>query len=212
MKVLLINGSPHSRGNTADALAYLAQALETNGLETETLWIGTKAVQGCIGCYKCTELGRCVFTDELYERTRAAIAGADAIVIGSPTYYAGPAGSLCALLDRVFYSCGPLLRGKPAAAVAVARRGGASTTYDRLNKYFEIMGMPMPNSQYWNMVYGRQPGDSMHDAEGLQTLRNLAANMAWLLNAIANSPTPFPEREPWTPTHFIRPDLNPSAN
>lgn len=210
MKVLLINGSPHPHGNTADALSYLAQALETNGLETETLWIGTKPVQGCIGCYKCAELGRCVFTDELYEHTRAAIAGADAIIIGSPTYYAGPAGSLCALLDRVFYSCGDLLRGKPAAAVAIARRGGATTTFDRLNKYFEIMGMPMPNAQYWNLVYGRRPGDALLDAEGLQTLRDLAANMAWLLNAMAASPTPFPKREPWTPTHFIRPDLTPT--
>lgn len=210
MKVLLINGSPHSNGNTADALSYLAQTLEANGLETETIWIGNKPVQGCIGCYKCMELGRCVFTDELYERTRRAISNADAIVIGSPTYYAGPAGSLCALLDRVFYSCGPLLRGKPAASVAIARRGGATTTFDRLNKYFQIMGMPMPNSQYWTIAYGRRPGDVLLDAEGLQTLRNLAANMAWLLNTIAASPTPFPQREPWTPTHFIRPDLSPT--
>jgi len=205
MKVLLINGSPHQQGNTAAALGALSRQLEANGLETQTIWIGVNAVQGCIGCYKCAELGRCVFRDKLYEDVRAALESADALIVGSPTYYAGPNGSLCALLDRVFYSCGALLQGKPAAAVAVCRRGGATTTFDRLNKYFEIMSMPMPNSQYWNLVYGRKPGDAERDAEGIQTMRTLANNMTWLLNALKNSP--WPGREPWQMTNFVRKDL-----
>lgn len=205
MKVLLINGSPHKEGNTATALLALANQLETNGLETQTLWIGTQAVQGCIGCYKCAELGRCIFQDKLYNDVRAALETADALVVGSPTYYAGPNGSLCALLDRLFYSSGAHLRGKPAAAVAICRRGGGTTTFERLNKYFEMMSMPMPNSQYWNLVYGRRPGDALLDGEGMQTMRTLANNMAWLLHAIAA--TPRPEQEPWQMTNFIRRDL-----
>lgn len=209
MKVLLINGSPHPEGNTATALAAMAERLEANGLETETLWIGVKAVQGCIGCYKCMELGRCAFQDKLYNDVRAAVESADALVVGSPTYYAGPNGSLCALLDRLFYSSGAHLRGKPAAAVAICRRGGASTTYDRLNKYFQMMCMPMPNSQYWNLVYGRKPGEAAFDAEGMQTLRTLADNMTWLMRSIAANPRP--EQEPWHMTNFIRRDLTTPA-
>lgn len=205
MKVLLINGSPHSEGNTATALNAVAERLQQNGVETQTLWIGVKAVQGCIGCYQCAKLGRCVFQDTLYNDVRTALESADALVVGSPTYYAGPNGSLCALLDRVFYSSGALLRGKPAAAVAVCRRGGATTTFERLNKYFEMMSMPMPNSQYWNIVYGRKPGDAEFDAEGMQTMRTLADNMTWLLNALQNNPRP--EQEPWQMTNFIRKDL-----
>lgn len=205
MKVLLINGSPHHEGNTAKALQALAAQLELNGLQTQTLWIGVKPVQGCIGCYKCMELGRCVFQDQLYNDVRSALETADALVVGSPTYYAGPNGSLCALLDRLFYSSGELLRGKPAAAVAVCRRGGGSTTFDRLNKYFQMMSMPMPNSQYWNLVYGRRPGDAEFDAEGMQTMRTLANNMTWLLNALQNNPRPG--QEPWQMTNFIRRDL-----
>ena len=205
MKVLLINGSPHQQGNTAAALGAVGRQLEANGLETQTIWIGAGAVQGCIGCYRCTELGRCAFRDKLYEEVRAALETADALIVGSPTYYAGPNGSLCALLDRVFYSSGDLLQGKPAAAVAVCRRGGATTTFDRLNKYFEIMSMPMANSQYWNLVYGRKPGDAERDAEGMQTRRTLANNMTWLLKALKDNP--WPAREPWQMTNFIRKDL-----
>lgn len=205
MKALLINGSPHEQGNTAVALAEVARRLNENGIETQTLWIGTKAVQGCIGCYKCMELGRCVFHDELYNSVRSALESADALIVGSPTYYAGPNGSLCALLDRLFYSSGALLRGKPAAAVAVCRRGGGSTTFERLNKYFQMMSMPMPNSQYWNLVYGRRPGDASADAEGMQTMRTLADNMAWLLRSLNRAERP--EQEPWAMTNFIRRDL-----
>lgn len=205
MKALLINGSPHKEGNTALALAEVARRLNENGIETETLWIGTKAVQGCIGCYKCMELGRCVFQDDLYNSVRGALEAADALIVGSPTYYAGPNGSLCALLDRLFYSSGSLLRGKPAAAVAICRRGGGTTTFDRLNKYFQMMSMPTPNSQYWNLVYGRKPGDAAADAEGMQTMRTLADNMTWLLRSLNRADRP--EQEPWAMTNFIRRDL-----
>ncbi len=205
MKALLINGSPHKEGNTALALAEVARRLNENGIETETLWIGTKAVQGCIGCYKCAELGRCVFHDDLYNSVRAALETADALIIGSPTYYAGPNGSLCALLDRLFYSSGSLLRGKPGAAVAICRRGGGTTTFDRLNKYFQIMSMPTPNSQYWNLVYGRKPGDAAADAEGMQTMRTMADNLTWMLRSLNRAERP--EQEPWAMTNFIRRDL-----
>lgn len=209
MKVLLINGSPHREGNTAIALAEVAKRLADHGIETRTVWIGANAVQGCVGCYRCMELGRCTFQDSLYNEVREAVESADALIVGSPTYYAGPNGSLCALLDRLFYSSGAHLRGKPAAAVAVARRGGATTTFERLNKYFQIMCMPMPNSQYWNIVYGRRPGDAAFDAEGMQTMRTLADNMAWLLRSIGNNPMPVPE--PWHMTNFIRRDLTTPA-
>ena len=175
MKVLLINGSPHKEGNTFIALSEVAKTLEANGIETEIVSIGAKAVQGCIACGRCRELGRCVFNDELYNRVREQLEGADGIVIGSPVYYAGPNGSLCALLDRLFYSAGSLLAYKPAAAVAVCRRGGASATFDRLNKYFTINNMPVVSSQYWNSVHGRTPGEASQDIEGLQTMRACTA-------------------------------------
>lgn len=148
MKVLLINGSPHKEGNTFIALSEVAKALEANGVETEIVSIGAKAVQGCIACGRCAQLGRCVFNDELYGKIREKLETADGIVVGSPVYYAGPNGSLCALLDRLFYSAGRLLAYKPAASVAVCRRGGASATFDRLNKYFTINNMPVVSSQY----------------------------------------------------------------
>ena len=165
--------------------------------------IGMKAVQGCIACNKCSELGRCVFNDILYKEVREALKSADALVVGSPVYYAGPNGSLCALLDRLFYSCSARLAYKPAAAVAVCRRGGASATFDRLNKYFTIMNMPVVPSQYWNSVHGRLPGEAREDAEGLQTMRVLARNMARLLKA-GVGPALAPEAEERQWTHFIR--------
>lgn len=181
MKVLLINGSPRREGNTFVALSEVAKALNENGVETEIVSIGTKAVQGCIACGRCAELGHCVFNDELYQKIRKELETADGIVIGSPVYYAGPNGSLCALLDRLFYSAKNLLVYKPAASVAVCRRGGASATFDRLNKYFTISNMPVVSSQYWNSVHGRLLGEASQDIEGLQTMRTLGRNMAWLL-------------------------------
>lgn len=205
MKVLLINGSPKPQGNTFIALSEVASALSAEGIETEIVSIGAKAVQGCIACNKCYELGRCVFKDELYNRIREKLSGADGIVVGSPTYYAGPNGSLCALLDRLFYSSSELLEYKPAAAVAVCRRGGASAVFDRLNKYFTITNMPVVSSQYWNSVHGMLPGEALQDAEGLQTMRTLGRNMAWMLKKLhaGTEGLPIPE-EARQMTSFIR--------
>lgn len=206
MKVLMINGSPNEQGNTYLALAEVAKALNAEGVETEIVWIGKKAVQGCIACRKCRELGRCVFHDELYETLRERLAACDGLVVGSPVYYAGPNGSLCAILDRLFYSTpAENYSYKPAASVAVARRGGAATTFDRLNKYFTISNMPVVSSQYWNIVYGQMPGQAVEDGEGMQTMRTLGRNMAWLLRKIHNpapdAPTP---EQPRVFTNFIR--------
>lgn len=204
MKVLLINGSPRKKGNTNLALEEVAKALESNGVETQIIGIGAKAVQGCIACNKCAELGRCTFQDDLYNKVREQLKDADGIIVGSPVYYAGPNGSLCALLDRLFYSSTELLEHKPAAAVAVCRRGGASATFDRLNKYFTISNMPVVSSQYWNIVHGLMPGEAAGDAEGLQTMRTLGKNMAWLLKSIKAGAQPLPEEEAFIATNFIR--------
>lgn len=204
MKVLLINGSPRGKGNTYIALSEVAKTLQANGVETEIVSIGAKAVQGCIACGRCAELGRCVFNDALYNTVREKLETADGIVVGSPVYYAGPNGSLCALLDRLFFSASSLLRYKPAAAVAVCRRGGASATFDRLNKYFMISNMPVVTSQYWNSVHGRLPGEALQDAEGLQTMRTLGNNMAWMLKSLKNGGEPLPEKEPDIMTSFVR--------
>ena len=202
MKVVLINGSPHRKGNTFIALSEVAGALEKEGVQTEIIQLGIKAVQGCIACNKCAELGHCVFQDTLYNQVREALQEADGIVVGSPVYYAGPNGALCALLDRVFYSCSELLAYKAGASVAVCRRGGASATFDRLNKYFTILNMPVVSSQYWNSVHGMRPGEATEDAEGLQTMRMLGRNLAWLLKGVKREERPEPELR--VMTNFIR--------
>lgn len=202
MKVVLINGSPHRKGNTFIALSEVAGALEKEGVQTEIIQLGIKAVQGCIACNKCAELGHCVFQDTLYNQVREALQEADGIVVGSPVYYAGPNGALCALLDRVFYSCSELLAYKAGASVAVCRRGGASATFDRLNKYFTILNMPVVSSQYWNSVHGMRPGEATEDAEGLQTMRMLGRNMAWLLKGVKREERSEPELR--VMTNFIR--------
>ena len=204
MKVLLLNGSPHAKGNTYIALTEAAKALESNGVETEIVSIGTKAVQGCIACGRCMERGRCVFDDGLYATVVDKLATADGLIVGSPVYYAGPNGSLCALLDRLFYSASALLQNKPAASLAVCRRGGASATFDRLNKYFMMSNMPVVSSQYWNSVHGLVPGEASQDAEGLQTMRTLGNNMAWMLKSLKAGNVPVPGREPQIFTSFIR--------
>jgi len=203
MKVLLINGSPRKEGNTYIALAEVAKALEASGVQTHIISIGTKAVQGCIACNKCNELGRCIFKDDLYDAVRSNIKDADGIILGSPVFYAGPNGSLCALLDRIFYSSPEFLEYKPAASVAVCRRGGASATFDRLNKYFTILNMPVVSSQYWNSVHGLFKGEAVQDAEGLQIMRTLGRNMAWMIKNIKTGEKP-PEREERKITNFIR--------
>lgn len=204
MKVILINGSPKKNGNTFLALSEVATALNNNGVETEIISIGAKAIQGCIACQKCIELGRCVFKDDLYNRLRESLKEADGLVVGTPVYYAGPNGSLCAILDRLFYSASEFLSYKPAASVAVCRRGGATATFDRLNKYFTISNMPVVSSQYWNTVHGMMPGEAAQDAEGLQTMRTLGKNMAWLIKNIKQGGEPVPEEETWIATNFIR--------
>lgn len=183
MRVLLINGSPRIKGNTSIALAEVAKVLETAGIETITVHIGVDPMRGCVACGACRKNNtRCAFSDALYDNLRAILEeGIDGLVVGSPVYYAGPNGSLCALLDRLFYSSGALLAYKPAAAVAVCRRGGASATFDRLNKYFTINNMPVVPSQYWNSVHGAAAGEALEDLEGLQTMRTLGRNMVWML-------------------------------
>lgn len=203
LKVLLVNGSPHRNGNTFTALSEVAKALDEEGIASDIVHIGNRLVQGCIGCYKCKEKGICVFRDEAYLTLREKLAEADGIIIGSPVYFGGPAGSLCALLDRLFYSSGQLAQYKPAASVVFCRRGGATATFDRLNKYFTILNMPVVPSQYWNIVHGRNPGEALQDAEGLQTMRTLAHNMAWMLRNLRNSDTPV-ETEERIHTNFIR--------
>lgn len=204
MKVLLINGSPRAKGNTFLALTEVARTLETEGVEAEIVHIGTRPVQGCVACGKCAETGRCIFPDELYKTLREKVETADGLIVGSPVYYGGPAGSLCAILDRLFYSSGRFLAYKPAAAVAVCRRGSASATFDRLNKYFTIMNMPVVSSQYWNSVHGRLPGEAAQDLEGMQTMRTLGHNMAWMLRCLHGETAQRPTPEAPVRTNFIR--------
>lgn len=204
MKVLLINGSPRAKGNTFLALTEVVRTLEAEGVEAEIVHIGTRPVQGCVACGKCAETGRCIFPDELYKTLREKVETADGLIVGSPVYYGGPAGSLCAILDRLFYSSGRFLAYKPAAAVAVCRRGGASATFDRLNKYFTIMNMPVVPSQYWNSVHGRLPGEAAQDLEGMQTMRTLGHNMAWMLRCLHGETAQRPTPEAPVRTNFIR--------
>ena len=205
MRVLLINGSPHAKGNTSIALAEVAKVLEEEGITTITVGIGTQSVRGCVACGACRKNHTyCAFSDALYDQLRTILEeGIDGLVVGSPVYYAGPNGSLCALLDRLFYSCGSLLAYKPAAAVAVCRRGGASATFDRLNKYFTINNMPVVPSQYWNSVHGAAAGEALEDLEGLQTMRTLGRNMAWMMRGLSHEPLPVSE-EPKLKTSFVR--------
>ena len=204
LKVLLINGSPHRNGNTFIALSEVAKALEAERIKTEIFPIGNRPIQGCIACYKCNLTGICVFKDEPYLTLRQKTEEADGIIIGSPVYFGGPSGTLCSLLDRLFYSSGHLVQYKPAASVVVCRRGGASASFDRLNKYFTILNMPVVASNYWNSVHGRNPGEALQDAEGLQTMRTLARNMAWMLRNLRKNGTVPPEVEPRIHTNFIR--------
>ena len=205
MRVLLINGSPRIKGNTSIALAEVAKVLETAGIETITVHIGVDPMRGCVACGACRKNNtRCAFSDALYDNLRAILEeGIDGLVVGSPVYYAGPNGSLCALLDRLFYSSGALLAYKPAAAVAVCRRGGASATFDRLNKYFTINNMPVVPSQYWNSVHGAAAGEALEDLEGLQTMRTWGRNMVWMLRDLKREDVPAGE-EKKIKTSFVR--------
>lgn len=205
MKVLLINGSPRERGNTFTALNQVATTLNEEGVETEIISIGKAAVQGCIACGWCGRTGKCTYNDDLYYHVMRVVKdGIDGLIIGSPVYYGGPNGSLCALLDRVFYSLGNELKFKPGASVVVCRRGGASAAFDRLNKYFTILNMPVVSSQYWNMAYGQTPGQAKEDEEGMQTMRTLGRNMAWMVKKLNIAADGHPSLEPPLRTNFIR--------
>ena len=203
--VLLINGSPREHGNTRMALEEVAKTLNAEGVETLIVNIGKQAMQGCIACGWCGRNGRCTYNDQVYEQILNAVReGIDGYVIGSPVYYGGPNGSLCALMDRVCYSLGRYMQFRPAASVVVCRRGGASAAFDRLNKYFTILNMPVVSSQYWNMVYGQTPGQVAQDEEGMQTMRQLGRNMAWMIQRLDVNGSPLPEKEDPARTNFIR--------
>lgn len=205
MKVLLVNGSPHLHGNTDAALQEMIKIFQAEGVETETLHIGHKAIRGCIACRKCAQTGRCIFDDEV-NAAAPKFAECDGLVIASPVYYASANATLIAFLDRLFFSTPFDKTMKVGASVVVARRGGLSSTFDELNKYFTICGMPVASSQYWNSVHGREPGEALQDGEGLQTMRTLARNMTFLMKAIALGKEKYglPEKEPWIGTHFVR--------
>lgn len=178
MKVLLINGSPNKNGNTYLALKECSDVLNTEGIDTEIFWISNKPVRGCMGCDKCRELNACIFNDDILNQMIEKMKEADGFIVGTPVYYAGANGALCALLDRAFYACSKQFRYKPASSICVCRRSGGSSTLDRLNKYFTINQMPLISSCYWNIVHGSEIGEVTKDLEGMQTMRVLAYNMA----------------------------------
>ena len=206
MKVLLINGSPHKKGCTYTALREVADELERQGIETEIFQLGTAAVRSCTACGQCAKTGRCVFDDDPVNQCLDRLRQADGLIVGAPVHYAGPAGAVTALLDRMFYGKSGFLALKPAAAVVSCRRGGASAAFDRLNKYFTIAQMPVVSSQYWNAVHGNTPEQVRQDLEGMQIMRTLGRNMAWLLKCIdyAKEAVPRPEQEERVATNFIR--------
>ena len=207
MKVLLINGSPRQKGNTATALAEVAKQLTKEGIESETVWIDNKPIRGCIACGQCKakDLGRCIFDDDICNKISEKFEESNALIVGSPVYYGQPNGALLSIIQRAFYSNGVNISGKPAASIAVCRRGGATAVFESLNMPFQMMNMPIVTSQYWNIVYGRAEGDAALDTEGLQTMRTLARNMAWLLKSTNGEKAPGrPEEEAWEAMHFIR--------
>ena len=205
MKVLLINGSPKSNGNTFVALNEVSESLRSEGVDTEIIHVGSKPLRGCLACGQCNALKECV-THDLVNEVLSKFKDADGLVVGSPVYYASPAGTLVSFLDRLFFSSKFDKTMKVGASVAVARRGGCSATFDELNKYFTICGMPVASSQYWNSVHGREKGKAEQDSEGLQTMRVLARNMTFLMKSIALGKKQYglPEKEKLQPTHFIR--------
>ncbi len=205
MKVLMINGSPKASGNTARALMEMTNIFEHYGVEIEYLHVGNKEIRGCIGCGTCYKSGKC-FMDDIVNEAAKKLEECDGMVVGSPVYYAAANGTLVSFLDRLFYSTRFDKRMKVGASVAVARRGGCSATFDQLNKYFTISGMPVASSQYWNSVHGAKPGEVEGDEEGLQTMRTLAHNMVFLMRSIELGREKYglPEKEAPARTNFIR--------
>lgn len=205
MKVLMLNGSPRKDGNTSIALREMEQVFAQEGIECETIQVGQKDVRGCIACNQCAKTGKCVF-DDIVNEVALKFQEADGLVVASPVYYASANPTLVALLNRLFHSTRFDKTMKVGASVVCARRGGCSATFDELNKYFTISGMPVASSHYWNNVHGRAPGEAAQDMEGIATVRNLAKNMTFLMKSIALGKAQFglPELDPVTPTHFIR--------
>lgn len=205
MKVILINGSPNAKGCTFTALSEVAKTLNEEGIDTEIIHVGNKDIRGCIGCRRCKETGKCVFNDMVNEVAEKFVE-CDGIVLGSPVYYASANGTLVSFVDRLFYSASCDKTMKVGAAVVSARRGGCSSTFDELNKYFTISSMPVVSSQYWNSVHGYTPDDVRSDKEGMQTMRTLGKNMAFLIKSIQLGKDKYglPEKEEHVFTHFIR--------
>ena len=207
MKVLMVNGSPHKEGCTYTALKEVAGALEKYGIESEIFWVGNGEIAGCIGCGACAKTGEGCFRKDVVNEFVAKAGEADVYILGSPVHYAAASGALTSFMDRAFYSGGSKMTGKPAAAVVSCRRGGASAAFDQINKYFTINCMPVVGSQYWNQVHGGKAEEVKQDEEGMQTMRTLGNNMAWLLSCIEagkEKGITFPEREPVIRTNYIR--------
>lgn len=207
LRVLLINGSPHEKGNTFIALSEAAKTLEQEGIKAEIVQVGVQPVRGCIACNQChrRSLGKCVFDDDVCNSIVEKMGSADGLIIGSPVYYGQPNGSVLSLVQRMFYAAGDKVRNKPAAGVCVCRRGGATAAFQTLNMPFQMMNMPVVSSQYWNILYGMSEGEASLDKEGMQTMRTLAHNMAWLLKKIHADGNPdYPKREPMQGMNFIR--------
>ena len=206
MKVLLVNGGPHEKGCTYTALEEVSKTLQKNGIETEIIWIGVNPIAGCIGCNACLKTGKCFRNDivnDFIEKSKEA----DGFVFGTPVHFASSAGSLTSFMDRVFYGRGELFKNKPACCVVSCRRGGATATFDQINKYFSICNMPIVTSQYWNQVHGTNPDEVRKDEEGMQTMRTLGNNMAWLLKCIdvaKKNGVEYPENEKPVKTNFVR--------
>ena len=206
MKVLLINGSMREKGCTYTALAEVASTLEKNSIQTQIVHIGSKPIQDCIACGSCQNTGYCVFKDDKVNECVDLLTQADGLVVGSPVYYAAPTGSICAFLDRLFFLKSSKYAYKPAACLVSCRRGGSTASFDRLNKYFTISEMPVVSSRYWNGVHGNTPEEVRQDLEGMQVMRILGNNMAWLLKCleVAKATVAYPDREKPTRTNFIR--------
>ena len=205
MKVLMLNGSPRAKGNTALALEEMKKIFDAEGIETELIQLGQRDIRGCIACNRCKETGKCVF-DDLVNEVAPKFEACDGLVVGSPVYFASANATLVAFLTRLFYSTPFDKTMKVGAAVAAARRGGLTATYDELNKFFGISGMPIASGQYWNGIHGREPGQAAQDGEGLQMMRTLARNMTFLMRSIALGREQYglPQREPFQPTNFVR--------
>ena len=206
MKVILVNGSPHEKGCTYTALKEVENTLNQNGIDTEIFWIGNKPVAGCLGCGSCLKTGKC-FVNDIVNEFLAKVPEADGFVFGTPVHFAASSGMLSSFMDRAFYGRRNLFSHKLAASVASCRRGGATATLDEINKYFGISNMPIVSSQYWNMVHGTKPEEVKRDEEGMQTMRTLANNMAWLLKSIEagrKQGLELPKNEEIISTNFIR--------